>query len=142
MWWLYTESDCNTYTSGSMQRGLWRWTDGWLEEGKNIQLTKREIKKRLLIGRYEAYIHDWKETTNSSAYHRSVRHVHHPSLWLWCQLQQNAPCPAAARAPEAEKREHIITSNIHLQKHQDRRTDHFQQENHGCSLCQLQPKNY
>lgn len=35
------------------------------------------------------------------SYHRSVRHVHHPSLWLWCQLQQNAPCQAAALAPGA-----------------------------------------
>lgn len=30
-----------------------------------------------------------------------MRHVHHPSLWLWCRLQRNAPCPEAALAPGA-----------------------------------------
>lgn len=37
------------------------------------------------------------------SYRRSVRHVHHPSHGLWCQLQQNAPCPEAALAPKAKQ---------------------------------------
>lgn len=65
-----------------------------------------------------------------SAYHRSVRHVHHPSLWLWCQPQQNAPYPATALAPEAAQEHNDV--NIYLKRTLKFKNDLIQQKN--CSF--------
>lgn len=45
---------------------------------------------------------------NAAADRRPVPHVHHPSPWLWCRLQQSAPSPAATPAPEATATRHTL----------------------------------
>lgn len=80
-----------THISGSRRPGLWRWPGGWLFKYKTIGLKTQERQDLFDLFRKREFPSD----------RRLVRRVHHPSLWLWCQLQQSAPSPAATRAPGA-----------------------------------------